>query len=227
MRLTVLSALLSLSVVAFAACDGAAGSDGPQGPTGASGGQGEIGSQGPAGEKGGTGEKGAIGSAGTQGEAGAVGATGPAGSSAGVEAGDGLTLTDDVIAADLAGTGSATSISRSDHDHDAEYYGLSAVDAAIAASSDWAALTSVPVDIADGDADTLASLSCTNGQSAKYTSGSWACGSSSGGAADGGINAITNLTTLIDSPVATGQNIAMEIGIDGFPFLFTTTGTPV
>ena len=73
-----------------------------------------------------------------QGESGAEGAqsaTGPAVSSANLEIGDRLLLDGDAISADLSGTGSATTISRSDHDHNDVYYDQSAVDGAIAAPS--------------------------------------------------------------------------------------------
>ena len=44
-------------------------------------------------------------------------------------------------------------------------------------SVDWTELSGVPSDIADGDqdSDSLASLSCTEGQVAKWTAGAWAC----------------------------------------------------
>jgi len=86
-----------------------------------------------------------------------------------------------VLSADVSGSGSVTSLSRSDHDHDTEYYGISAVDAAIAAGSSWDGLTNVPSGIADGiDADTLANLTCSDGQAATYSGAAWECGSAGG-----------------------------------------------
>lgn len=146
------------------------------------------------------------------------GPTGPAGSSAGVEAGDGLILSADVISADVSGSGSATTLSRSDHDHDTEYYGLSAVDAAIEAAKAWDGLTGLPAGFADGvDADTLAALACSDGQAISYDSGAWVCSAAGGSSASG--NAITNLITTLDSGVGSGQNMAMKIGTDGLPLI--------
>jgi hypothetical protein len=48
--------------------------------------------------------------------------------------------------------------------------------ATVASSGDFGDLSGVPADLADGDDDTLASLSCSNGQVAQQTAGGWACG---------------------------------------------------
>ncbi len=42
-------------------------------------------------------------------------------------------------------------------------------------SSDWSILQNIPADIADGDGDTLASLSCNPGEVAYFDGASWAC----------------------------------------------------
>ena len=139
--------LLILSSAIFVACEGESGADGTQGSTGAQGIQGEAGADGTSGAKGSTGSTGNTGASGTAGKDGVAGPigpsgddgkqgeTGPAGSSANFETGDGLLLDGDVISADLSGSGSATTIARSDHDHDDVYYDQSVVDAAIAVPS--------------------------------------------------------------------------------------------
>ena len=151
--------LLVLSSAIFIACEGESGADGALGATGVQGIQGETGSDGSPGEKGDTGDTGAkgvagkdgsTGPAGPSGDDGKQGETGPAGSSASFETGDGLILDGDAISADLSGSGSATTIARSDHDHDDVYYDQSAVDAAIAVPSAWGTLTGIPSGIADG-----------------------------------------------------------------------------
>jgi hypothetical protein len=209
------SLFLVLTVALSAACDGQVGADGPQGATGATGEQGEPGAVGASGPKG---DAGSEGPAGAQGDDGVAGPIGPAGSSAGIEAGEGLSMVDDVLSADLSGSGSASTLARSDHDHDTEYYGISAVDAAIVASSSWNGITDVPSGIADGiDADTLAGLACSDGQAATYSGGTWACGSA--GSSSASTVAITNLNTILGSGIGNGQNLAMKIGFDGLPLI--------
>jgi hypothetical protein len=55
-------------------------------------------------------------------------------------------------------------------------------------STDWADLTSIPGEIADGDDDTLAGLSCTDGQVASWDDGgsAWVCADQSGGGGGSG-----------------------------------------
>jgi hypothetical protein len=118
-----------------AGADGSAGAKGDTGGTGAKDAAGKDGTAGPDGPSGDDVKQGEIGSA---------------GSSANFETGDGLLLDGDAISADLSGLGSATTIARSDHDHDDVYYDQATVAAAVAASSAWGALTGVPSGIADG-----------------------------------------------------------------------------
>ncbi|MEE8045368.1 MAG: collagen-like protein, partial [Dehalococcoidia bacterium] len=216
-RLIAMTVLAVASISLLAACEGTPGSDGPQGATGAPGAQGEVGQEGDAGPKGGTGS---VGEKGAQGDVGATGATGPAGSSSGIEVGEGLTLVGDSISADLSGTGDASTISRSDHDHDTEYYARTAVDSAIAAVGAWGAITDIPSGFADGeDSDSLAALSCSDDQFVTFTAGAWACGSVSSTADAGTANTLTNVTTTLASNVANGQNMSMKMGIDDLPFI--------
>ena len=152
------------TIAIAAACAGEAGAIGSQGPAGSDGPQGETGPAGAKGDTGDSGDQGRPGPGGEQGAKGETGAAGLDGSSAGVEAGDGLVLANDVLSVDFAGNGSANTVSRSDHDHTAESYTKSEVDAAIAdastAASVWSAITGVPAGFADGvDNDTLGGLS--------------------------------------------------------------------
>jgi hypothetical protein len=48
-------------------------------------------------------------------------------------------------------------------------------------SAPWLGLVGVPADLADGDSDTLASLSCAAGQVAKWTGAEWVCANDEGG----------------------------------------------
>ncbi len=228
--------LLMLSIELFAACDGKTGADGPQGATGttgsmgpqgktgsdgADGPKGDVGDLGPAGPKGDlgpAGPKGDTGPAGPKGDTGVAGPVGPAGNSVGIEAGDGLILTGDVLTAHVTGSGEANSLARSDHDHDTDYYGLSAVDSAITVAKAWDGLIGVPSGLSDGvDDDTLAALSCTDGQTATYGSGGWACGSAGG--SGGVVRTLTNVVTTLASGVANGRDMVMEMGQDGLLFI--------
>lgn len=54
--------------------------------------------------------------------------------------------------------------------------GTTVLDASgLTASASWSDLTGVPTDLSDGDADTLASLSCAEGQVAAFASSAWTC----------------------------------------------------
>ncbi|MGD1994731.1 MAG: hypothetical protein PVI59_16180, partial [Anaerolineae bacterium] len=69
-------------------------------------------------------------------------------------AGDGLTLTDSTLSVHFNGTGSATTVARSDHQHDDRYYTETELGTSGSAAVHWDNLTSVPADLADGDDDT-------------------------------------------------------------------------
>ena len=224
-RLIAITAFLVATVAFAAACAGEAGAIGAQGPIGADGAQGDTGPTGP--------DIGAKGVAGATGEQGPQGETGPLGTAgedaASIGAGDGLVLANDVISADFAGSGSADTIARSDHEHAAETYTKSEVDAAIAVASAtgsaWSAITDVPAGFADGtDADILGSLSCTAGQVPAFASGSWSCSTPVAGeetptATTATARTITNVLTTISSNIANGQNLRMAIGVDGLPLI--------
>jgi len=55
-----------------------------------------------------------------------------------------------------------------------------------ATSAPWSGLSGVPTDIADGDDDTLAGLSCDNGQIAEWNGTAWVCGDDDVGTGGGG-----------------------------------------
>lgn len=84
---------------------------------------------------------------------------------------------------------------------------------------DWSDLGGVPAGIGDGDNDTLADISCSQGQVAKFSSGSWQCGDDISNAPH------THPGTDITSPVASAlsantANTASSVpwtGISGVP----------
>jgi hypothetical protein len=90
---------------------GAQGATGPAGSTGAQGTAGVTGATGPLGSTGHLGTTGAAGHAGSAGSAGHAGAVGPAGTNAGV----GLSLLGGTLSVLFGGSGSANTVSRSDH----------------------------------------------------------------------------------------------------------------
>jgi hypothetical protein len=54
----------------------------------------------------------------------------------------------------------------------------------------WGNLTGVPVDIADGDDDTLSELACADAQIAKWSGGGWGCAADETGGGSGDISAV-------------------------------------
>ncbi len=107
-----------------------------------------------------------------------------------VSAGEGLTGGGESGAVSLAvsfgGTGAATTVARSDHGHDGvyaqeshthddRYYTKTQLETTGQASVNWGNLFDVPAGLSDGDDDTLAGLSCSEGKVAKWVGGAWTC----------------------------------------------------
>lgn len=115
--MNVVRLLAAAMFVLGVACTGEQGPEGSPGPTGPTGPQGTPGPQGVPGP---TGAPGVTGATGVDGATGPTGATGPAGTSASLIVGAGLTGVGDMadpLAVNFAGSGSATTASRSDHLH--------------------------------------------------------------------------------------------------------------
>lgn len=71
-------------------------------------------------------------------------------------------------------------------------YALQATNADNATNAPWSGLTGVPAGFADNiDNDTLGSLSCANGQIAKWNGSSWLCAADDAGGGSGYANVIT------------------------------------
>ncbi len=157
---------------------GDTGATGPAGPAGADGAAGPPGPKGDTGLTGATGPAGPEGPAGPKGDKGDIGSTGPEGPAGSYTIGEGLIEASDTLSVTFAGTGSASTAARSDHDHDSSYYVKSEVDdllggraeashahlgsdittavptatiAISATQTSWGGLTGVPSDLADGD----------------------------------------------------------------------------
>lgn len=69
-------------------------------------------------------------------------------------AGAGLNLVGTTFSANFGGNGTATTVSRSDHEHDARYYTETELSTDTAAQVHWNNLASVPSGLGDGDNDT-------------------------------------------------------------------------
>ncbi len=86
----------------------------------------------------------------------------------------------------------------------------------------WSNVTSIPSDIADGDNDTLSSISCNNGEVLGWDGGQWLCLAMSGGSTGGGG------ATLTESQVeayVTNDAIDLYDGttVDGYDILTTNS----
>lgn len=112
---------IAVAAMALVACTGTEGPAGPAGPQGATGPQG---SPGPQGVPGPTGAQGELGNQGPAGPTGPTGPQGPAGTSVTIAPGAGLSgdgSPGDPLTVAFSGSGSASTVARSDHQHGGTY----------------------------------------------------------------------------------------------------------
>ena len=145
-------AALALTAFSLSAC-GDHGEVGPEGPPGAQGEPGERGPTGAAGLQGFPGGAGSEGPAGPRGPVGPGGADGRDGKSGILSIGKGLTTEEstmgEIASIDFEGSGEANTTSRSDHNHDSNYYTALDLQNGTARVA-WSSLTGIPNDLNSG-----------------------------------------------------------------------------
>jgi trimeric autotransporter adhesin len=90
--------------------------------------------------------------------------------------------------------------------------------ATYAARGSWAGLSGVPSDLADGDDDLLAGLSCGEGQIVAWLGGAWVCAETGGGAAGWSLTGNAG-TTAGTNFLGTTDDEALELRVNGQPAL--------
>jgi hypothetical protein len=156
-----------------------------------------------------------------------------------VYAGDGLTGGGEsgsvTLAVAFSGSGAATTVARSDHDHDGTYAlighnhdGRYYTEAELNTSGGggqvhWDNLTGVPAGFDDGvDDDTLGGLSCDNGQVAKWkdAAGQWECGNDN---TDAGVDCWSLTGNSGTTPgvhfLGTTDGVSLTLAVSGMPAL--------
>jgi hypothetical protein len=146
------------------------------------------------------------------------------------------------------GSGAASTVARSDHDHDARYFTKTELGTGGSAAVHWSNLTNVPPGLADGDDDTTYTAGtglalggtdfsittpyrlpqgCANGQVAKWNGSAWDCGDDDNGGADAWLLTGNAGTTPGLHVLGTTDPASLTLVVDGVPALrLVPSGSP-